>query len=398
MKMEFGTSRRVIFGRGELARVGEAAAAYGRRAVMITGRSSGASTGAQGRIHEQLSRAGIEHRTIFNEGEPTIRGVDRLTAEARDFRPDLILGLGGGSAMDAAKAVAAMLTNAAGPSSSVLDFLDGVGSGVKITKPTLPVIAIPTTAGTGAEATKNAVIRSDDRSFKKSLRSPLIRPTAALVDPTLTQTMPAGLTASCGADALTQLLEAFTSRRANLFTNGWAREGLALVAWALERAYLNPQDEQAREAMAMASLLGGLALDNAGLGAVHGLASPIGGFFEVPHGVVCGNLLPEITEVNIRAARRRAREDEGAHQALVAYRRAACLFNGGFDCEAEELVEFLHAQREAMMIPHLRGFKVKEEDIPRIVGGCRGGSMNTNPVDLTDEEITQALRQALQVS
>lgn len=395
VKLEFGTSRRIIFGRGEFKKLAPLAAEYGRRAIIVTGRSAARESGPLDIAIGMLKPAGMTLATMSAGGEPTVCGVDELTAEARGFKPDVLIAIGGGSVVDAVKAVAAMLTNTTTADESVRDFLEGVGSGRKIEHPSLPVIAIPTTAGTGSEVTKNAVIRSDDRSFKKSLRSPFMRPEIALVDPDLTATSPLDVTAACGMDAMTQLLEAYVSKNASVMTDGMAHDGLKMVSWALERAFLDPKDMAAREAMALASLLSGIALDNAGLGAVHGLASPIGGFFDIPHGVVCANLLPEIIAANLHTSHMHTRYDEAAHRAVTRYRDVAVLLNGGFDCEAEALVEFLKSQRRSLQIQDFGHFGITRRDIPKIIANCRGGSMKTNPIVLDDIEIEKALMSAI---
>ncbi len=391
MNFEFGAPGRIIFGDGQLSLFGELAAEFGKRAFVLTGRSSLQSGGASSQIGELLQSKKIMSEFAHVAGEPTVGAVDDLAISAREFAPDLIVAVGGGSVLDAGKAIAALLPNGNGTEVSVVDFLEGVGKGRKIVNPPIPLIAIPTTAGTGAEVTKNAVIRSDDRRFKKSMRSPLMRPRIALVDPLLTHSASPEITASCGLDAMTQLIEAFTSPKAGPLTDGLAREGLRLIVWALERAYNSPQDHEARSAMAMASLLSGLALDNAGLGAVHGLAAPIGGMFDVPHGVVCANLLPEITQANVETASRNAPRNDEAMRTLGRYEEIARLFNGDFHCEAQTLGEVLRAQRRMMKIPPLGAYGITEGDIPRILGDCRGGSMKTNPFDLNDEVLREVL-------
>jgi len=389
MNLEYGCSRRVIFGPEELNRLGSLAAEYGKRALLLTGSSSLRSSGTLPRIEELLRSAGVAVESASIEGEPTVCSIDDELRNARPLSPQVIIAIGGGSVLDAGKAIGTLLTNTENARDSVLDFLEGVGRDRKVGKPSIPVIAVPTTAGTGSEVTRNSVIRSDDYTFKKSMRSHFMRPEVALVDPVLTMSAPAWITAACGADAETQLIEAYVSRRASVFTDGIAREGLRLVTWALEHAMLNPEDDEAREAMAMASLLGGIALDNAGLGAVHGLASPLGGRFDIHHGVICANLLPEITEGNIRLARSLADSDELARRTLDRYREIAEITGAGN--RVEDLVEFLTFQRSLMDIPRFNALGVHEDDIPEIIANCRGGSMKTNPVELPDEAIAGVL-------
>ncbi len=389
MNLEYGCSRRVIFGPQEFDRLGELAAGYGGRALVVTGSSSLRSSGTLARAEGMLQSAGLDSLVVSVEGEPTVCMVDDLVSLARPFAPHVILAIGGGSVLDAGKAIGALLTNTLGLGGTIRDFLEGVGKDRKVEVASIPVIAVPTTAGTGSEVTKNAVIRSDDYTFKKSMRSPLLRPEVALVDPMLTINAPATITAAAGADAETQLIEAYVSRRANILTDGSAREGLRLVAWALEHVMVNPEDDEAREAMSMASLLGGIALDNAGLGAVHGLASPIGGKFDAAHGVICANLLSEVTDANIKLALLNADSDELARRTLDRYREISDIFGAG--SRVEDLVEFLRFQRTLMKLPTLGSLGIHVEDVPEIVANCRGGSMKTNPVELPDEAIGELL-------
>lgn len=402
MKLEFGGPGEIIFGSGSIRRAGELARRFGARAAIVTGGASLRASGALERVEADLRGHGVESLALGAAGEPTVAMIDELVARAREFAPDCVLAIGGGGAMDAGKAVAALLSNAAAgdsshgsPLESCREFLEGVGSGRAISRPSTPVIAAPTTAGTGSEATKNSVIRSDDWTFKKSMRSPFMRPAISLVDPELTMGAPAAVTAASGADALTQLVEAFVTARRNTFTDGLAREGLRLAAWALERVHVQPDDLEAREAMAMASLIGGVALDNAGLGAVHGLASPIGAFHDIPHGVICANLLAPITAANIRAAREREDDDPAALDVLKRYGDLAQLFNGDFACEPEPLAGFLEFRVQQLGIPTLGACGMTAGDIPRVIANCRAGSMRGNPFELDDATMAAAIERAL---
>ena len=302
MRFEFATATRIRFGPGTLREVGAAAREFGRRAFVVTGR--------EGRRAEQLldllAAEGIAATTFAVASEPTVDAVIAATAEARRQHCELVIGLGGGSPIDAAKAVSALLTNPRDP----LDYLEVVGRAQPLTRPAAPCIAIPTTAGTGAEVTRNAVLTSPVRQVKVSLRSPLMLPRLALVDPELTVDLPPGLTANTGLDALTQLIEPYVSCRANPLSDGFCTEGIRRVARALRAAFQDGSNAAAREDMALASLCGGLALANAGLGAIHGFAAPIGGMFSAPHGAVCAALLPHVMEANLQAARLRAATSE----------------------------------------------------------------------------------------
>jgi alcohol dehydrogenase class IV len=387
MNLEFATSSRVIFGRGEFKRVGDLAESLGKRALILVGKTSQQAAGNLERLQQMLRDKEIPSQILPIDCEPTVELIDALAASARAFRPEVIIAMGGGSVMDAGKAIGALLTN----EGSALDYLEEVGAGKTIAHRPIPTIAIPTTAGTGSEVTKNAVLRSaSKKKFKRSMRSPMLRPEIALVDPMLTVTAPAAVTAASGLDALTQLIESFVSRRSGILTDGLAREGLTLISSALEQAYFHPEDLDARDSVSMAALLSGMTLDNAGLGAVHGLASPIGAMFEAPHGVVCANLLPEITELNLAAL-----EAEGNAKTLAKYTEIARILTGEPDGRHARLVTTLKLQRRTMHIPRLSSFGITKKDIPEILLGCRGGSMNTNPIYLSDDALAGALEEAL---
>src|SRR5688572_10010670 len=293
VRFEFVTANRIIFGTGTLKEAGPIVAATGTRALVVTGRNVS-------RAARLLNVLTIPCTTFSISGEPTLQTITNGAEHARAERCDVVIGFGGGSALDAAKAIAALCTNPG----DIFDYLEVVGKAQPLTKSPLPVIAIPTTAGTGAEVTRNAVLRSPEHKMKVSLRSPLILPRLAIVDPELTYDLPAALTASTGMDALTQLIEPFVSNRANPMTDALCREGLARATRSLRRVFDDPHDKTAREDMALASLFGGLALANAGLGAVHGFAAAIGGMFDAPHGAVCAALPPEVIEANRPASER----------------------------------------------------------------------------------------------
>lgn len=384
MNLEFATSSRVIFGRDELNRIGELAGSLGARALLVTGRASMKESGALKRIDNLLTQQMVSASAVSIEREPTVSMIDRLVDEARSYNPEFIIAIGGGSVMDAGKAIGCLLTNGG----SAQDYLAGDQPARVVSKRSTPVIAIPTTSGSGAEVTKNAVLLSERDQCKRSMRSELIRPEIALVDPNLAMTMPTETTAATGVDAQTQLIESFTSRRAGILTDGLSREGLALIAAALEEAFFHPDDVDVRESMAMASLLGGMTLDNVGLGAVHGLASPLGGMFEIPHGVICANLLPEITEANLEAIGK----DKSLGKAMARYQEIARILSGDPEGKVSRLVTTLRLQRRTLRIPPLRSFGVREEHISAILANCRGGSMDTNPVYLEDVVLRDVLR------
>lgn len=311
-------------------------------------------------------------------------------AIATEASCDGVLAVGGGAVLDCGKAAAAMLSNG-GP---LIDYLEGVGSGRQVTVAPVSLIAVPTTAGTGSEVTKNAVISGPD--YKKSLRSPLMIPRVALVDPELTLSMPPEVTASCGMDALTQLIEAYLSRGASPLTDGLALQGIAAAgrSGALLRAVQQGDDAGAREQMALASLLGGITLANAGLGAVHGFASPLGALFPIPHGVACAALLPQVVRANLEASR--GTEHEQRVFGRVCDLAAALLPDppAQHGERAEAVVEKLTEIQKEVGIPGLGRLGVTPEDFPRIIAGARGSSMRYNPLHLTDEQLEAILGEA----
>ena len=301
---------------------------------------------------------------------------------------DLVIGLGGGSAIDAAKAIAALAANGGDP----LDYLEVVGRGQSLAQPSLPCIAIPTTAGTGAEVTRNAVLASPEHGIKASLRSPTMLPRLALVDPELTHSLPPAVTASTGLDVLTQLIEPFTSSKANPLTDALCREGMMRAARSLRTAYENGRDATAREDMALASLFGGLALANAGLGVVHGFAGPVGGTFHAPHGAVCAAFLPHVMAVNARALR--ARQPGGA--ALARYDEIARILTGQDGALAEDGIAWVKSLAAALNVPSLAAYGVTTADFPALVEKTAvASSTKANPIVLTPEELHEILALAL---
>ena len=384
MRFEFATATRIIFGRGVLQEMAPLAANLGRKAIIITGRS----TDRAEQLFESLEKQKIDSFLFHVSTEPTTDTVREGTEIARQALCNMVIGIGGGSVMDTGKAIAAILAN----EGDVLDYLEVIGKGKPITRRSAPYIAIPTTAGTGAEVTKNAVLRSPEHKVKVSMRSLLMLPRLAVVDPLLTVSMPPDITASTGLDALTQLLEAFVYHKQNPLTDGICREGLKRAAGSLRRAYTEGEDLSAREDMSLASLFGGLALANAGLGAVHGFAGPLGGMFSAPHGKVCASLLPFVLEANIQAIKSRTPNSP----ALIRFNELAALLTGNPDASIQEGVSWIHDLCQDLNVPSLSSFGIKEEDIPAVVEKSRkSSSMKGNPVDLTDEELTQILKKAL---
>jgi alcohol dehydrogenase class IV len=385
MNFEFFAPRQLVFGPGTLRRAGELVRGWGRRALVVTGRNPARA----GPLLLLLESEGIQTAVFPVGSEPTTTMVREGTAQAVEMRADLVVGFGGGSALDAAKAVAALASNGGDP----LDYMEVVGRGLPLSKPSLPLLAIPTTAGTGSEATKNAVLASPEHGgVKASLRSLGMIPRLALVDPELTHGMPPEVTAATGLDALTQLIEPFTCNRPNPIVDGLCREGIARVARSLRRAWADGRDAAAREDMALASLYGGLALANAGLGAVHGFAGVAGGMFQAPHGAVCAALLPNVMAMNRAALQAR----EPGNPALARYGEVARLLTGRADARAEEGVEWVRELTAALGVPGLGAHGIARGDISGIVEKAAGASgTKANPVELTRDELVEILAQAI---
>jgi alcohol dehydrogenase class IV len=382
-RFEFATATRVIFGPGAVAEVGPLATEMGRRALLV----GGAAGDHAARLADRLRASGLAATRLVVRGEPEVGDVLAGVAQARQAGCDLVIAIGGGSAIDTGKAIAAMLTNPGEPT----DYLEVIGQGRPLLEKPAPFVAIPTTAGTGAEVTRNAVLTSPEHRLKVSLRSPAMLPRLAVVDPELTYSMPPAITASTGLDALTQLIEPFVSNAANPLTDALCREGMARAAGALRRAYDDGADQAARQEMALASLLGGLALANARLGAVHGFAGVLGGMFGGPHGVICARLLPPVMAVNLRALRQR----QPAGPALARYDEVARIVTGRA-AEAETGVEWVTELVAALNIPSLAAYGVTAADFPIIVTHSRAASsMKGNPITLTDAELTEILERAV---
>jgi len=376
MKFEFATANRIVFGCGTLAQVAPTAAKFGRHALVVTGKN----TERTRPLLDALKKEGVACELFALAGEPTIEDAKQAAA----LTCDLVIGFGGGSVIDLAKAAAALMTNLGDP----LDYLEVIGKGLPLKNHPVPCIAIPTTAGTGAEVTKNAVLSSPEHKVKVSMRHPLMIPDLAIVDPECTLSMPPAVTAATGLDALTQLLEAFISKKANPMSDGFCREGLPRAVRSLRCAFENGSDLKAREEMALASLFGGLALANAGLGAVHGFAGPLGGMFNAPHGMVCATLLPHVMKANLIALRRAEN-----FQALEKLEEFAYMTGGS---TAEEGIEWLAGLCRDLQVPPLSSMGITEADFTAIVEKSKSSSsMKGNPVELTDAELMQILRAAL---
>ena len=379
---EFATSQRILFGAGKLNELGKHLEQRPRRLLFVHGRSSKAIP----RVIEILSGLGIPFTEFQVHGEPTIDIVREGVEAAQNS--DMVIGLGGGSVLDTGKAITALATNPG----DVYDYLEVIGKGRPLVNPSLPYISIPTTAGTGAEVTKNAVLESPEQNVKVSLRSPWMLPRLALVDPELTYDLPPEITASSGLDALTQLIEPFVSVKANPMTDAVCREGMAHAARSLRRAFENGADTEARQGMSIASLFGGVALANAALGAVHGFAGPLGGMLHAPHGALCARFLPLVMEANIKALQ--ARQPE--HPALGRYAEIAQILTGEKDVKALDGAAWASELVADLKIPRLSAYGMKPEDFPEAVQKTqKANSFKGNPIVLDEKELTAILEKAL---
>ncbi len=384
MAFEFATAARIIFGAGTAEQLPGLAGALGGQALLVTG--------AQPTRHSQhidaLAKAGLACTVVSAAGEPSLADIEAARTEARQSRCDLVIAIGGGSVIDSGKALAALIPNPG----EALDYLEVIGAGKKMSLAPLPCIALPTTAGTGAEVTKNAVLSSPEHGVKVSLRDERMLPDIALVDPRLTHSLPPAASASTGMDALTQLLEPFVSQLANPLTDALCEAGLRRAGRSLRRVVAAPDDAAARADMSLASLLGGLALANAKLGAVHGFAGVLGGLTGAPHGSICAALLPSVMQANLTALAERAADSP----ALGKVERAAQLLLGSPAARAQDLLGWVKETSRLFGIPRLAELGVRRDDFAEIVVKSQAASsMKGNPILLTAQELTTILSAAL---
>ena len=381
---------RVLFGNGRCQELGGLARQWGERMLLVTNAGDVGDGALVDRVIELSKQAGMTVHCFRQRGEPNVEDVQAALARARERQCDVVVALGGGSAIDAGKAVAGLLTNGG----SVLDYMEVIGRGQKLTRPAAPWIAVPTTAGTGAEVTRNAVIGCPEKKFKASLRSEQLLPQLALIDPTLAVDLPRGVTARSGMDALCQLIESFTSNRAQPLTDGLALQGIELAAKALPKVVATGDDLESRGKMALAALISGVTLTNVGLGAVHGFAAPAGANYPIPHGTVCARLLPPVIQANVTALR----ADSGGDAYLARYAKIgrALTGTGGSDSQAIEAgIAFLIDLVEDLQIPPLREFGLTPDGFPELVALARkASSMRYNPVTLSDQALMAILQQA----
>jgi alcohol dehydrogenase class IV len=382
-QFEFSTATQILFGPGTISEAGRLAKAWGRRAVVVVGHRPQRVQ----KLMDELTAARISTTTVAITHEPTVDDIVSGAATARRYGAEMVIGMGGGSVMDAAKAISALLTN----EDSIFDYLEVVGKGNPLELPPVPWMAIPTTSGTGAEVTRNAVLTIPERGVKVSLRSPYLLARVALIDPSLTLDMPPALTASTGLDALSQLIEAYVSNKANPLCDTLCSTGIPSAAHALPIAFSQPADLTARSDMSLASLYSGMALANAGLGAVHGLASPLGGLFHAPHGALCGALLAPVMAANIKALRNRQPDSP----ALSRYTDVARWLTRRSDAEAEDGVSWIKQLTGTLAIPPLTAMKVSADKFSVIVEKSLGSSsMKGNPIELSSVELQSVLEAA----
>lgn len=384
MTFEFVTANKIIFGRGTLSQMAEIAPSFGSSALVVTGGTPERAAP----LLDILSAASIKTETFAVPKEPTIDLVSKGAEIVRREGIQMVISFGGGSPIDAGKAISAMATNGGEP----LDYLEVIGKGQPLTENPLPMIAIPTTAGTGAEVAKNAVLKSEEHNVKVSLRHPKMLPDVALVDPELTHSVPPNVTAYTGMDALAQVLEPYVSRLANPLTDAIALEGLRRAARSLVTAYENGSNAEAREDMALVSLFGGLALTNAKLGAAHGFAGPLGGMYDAPHGAIVAALLPHVMATNVAAMSKR----DPDNPALVRYHELGVILTGDIQADATEAVRWVRETTEALNIKSLSRYGMARDDFPAIFEKAkRSSSMKGNPITLTEDEMGEILTKAL---
>lgn len=384
---------RIEFGCGAIGKLPALLAGYGRRLLLVTGQKAFIESAAGLTLLAQLDAQGFSYEQLKVSGEPSPAFIDQAVTALHPEAFDAVVGIGGGSALDAAKAIAGLLR----PGNSVMDHLEGVGPELPYQGPSTPFIAVPTTAGTGSEATKNAVLSVSGRQgFKKSFRDDKLVAEWAIVDPDLLASCPPALIAADGMDAFTQLLESFVSTRANPMTDALARSGImavkeGLLAWYQGGAAAAP----ARERMAYASLLSGICLAQTGLGSVHGLAAPLGAFFPIPHGVACGTLVATATRRNIEALTARLPDSAALTKYAEVGRRFAMEKGLNGQDARQRLVQELERWQAVLALPRLAAYGITEADIPHIVTHSRGSSMKTNPLELSDAELGAILRARL---
>lgn len=378
---KFYTPGKIIFGPGGLSQVGTEEKRLGNKALIVLGRSAMRKSGALDRLTRLLKKNNLEY-TIYENipSDPTVETVDTGASLARKGSCNLVIALGGGSVLDTGKAISAMVTN----EGSVADYHEIEGKGKKFQHKTLPFIAIPTTSGTGSEATRNAVITNTKLGLKKSIRDLWLIPEVALVDPELTLSLPPHITAICGGDALTQCIESYLGKKSQEITDALALHAIGLIGKSLVKAVKEGENLEARKDMAMAALLSGLCLSNSGLGAAHALSHPLGIYYKIPHGLSCAVLLPYVMEYNLPVVTKKLAkiaQSLGEDLSLLSETEAA-------QRAVEKIKEILSA---IGIKKNLSEWEIKKEDFSQLINGAQGGSLNNNPRDTSDEDLIKLL-------
>ncbi len=380
LNFEFATSSKIIFGTGSAKKVPGIISRLGNKVFLVAGKNDERAKSLTDNIPQNTQV------TVFRIiSEPTTIIINKGIKTARENGCNVVVGFGGGSVVDAAKAIAALVPNPG----ELSDYLEVIGLGYPLKEKPLPVIAIPTTSGTGAEVTKNSVIKSEEHKVKVSLRSDFMYPDFAIVDPELMVSMPPQITASTGVDALTHLLETFVSHQSNPFIDMFCEEGMKRISNALEKAYENGDDLQAREEMAMASLLGGMTLANVKLGAVHGFAGPVGGMFPAPHGIICARFLPAVMEMNMEVLK-------AQNSSLSKYDRIAKILIGNKKAKAQDGIIWVENLLDKLNMPSLSEYGINNKYFPELVNKAKkSSSMKGNPVTLSDEQLMWILEKSV---
>jgi len=384
MAFEFATASRITFGSGTVKQVAPAARQWGSRVQLVTGHDPE----RWNHFRAEIEATGAHCSAFAVAGEPTVDLIAQGLQQARAEKCDVVISIGGGSVIDAGKAIAGLLPNPG----EVLDYVEVVGKGQPLLNPAAPFIAVPTTAGTGSEVTRNAVLGVPARQVKASLRSAFLLPRLAVIDPELTLGLPPAITAHTGLDALTQLIEAYVSVRSNPVTDGFCRQGIPLAARSLRKAFHHGDDAAARTDMSLAALFSGMALANAGLGVIHGFAAPLGGRFSAPHGAICAAILPYGMEINLRALRARAIDSA----AIGRYEEVARMLTGRPNATAEDGISWVWEVSLELQIPPLTAYGIGDQDVPTLVAeAANASSTKANPLALTAEELSEVLTRAM---
>jgi alcohol dehydrogenase class IV len=380
---QFATASRILFGNRLSREIPDMTGSFGKKVFLLCGSDPGRIAW----LSEMLTEARFEIAVFSVSGEPDVSKVILAIDKARRFKAEFVIAIGGGSVMDTGKVVAALLTN----HEPLENYLEITGAGKPLTQRPVPLVAVPTTAGTGSEVTKNAVICSAAHRVKVSMRHEWMIPDLAVIDPELALSLPPDLTASTGMDALTQVIEPFVSTMPNPLTDAICREGLSRAAGSLETAFFHADNIQARENMAIASLCGGMALANARLGAVHGFAGPMGGMFKIPHGTLCARLLPAVIEMNVQ---RLSSVQEGSR--IDRFHQLSRILTGRSESTADEVVQWIKNLCNVLQIPPLSHFGLTRDSFPEIIEKAKqASSMRGNPVDLREEELAKILESAV---